>query len=316
MNEEFPSPFILQRADPFITRHKDGLFYFTASVPDYDRIVIRSASAIRGLKQACEHTVWERHANGSMSKHIWAPELHYLDGAWYIYFAAGRQEDIWNIRPYVLRCSGQDPLRDSWDEMGMLQSADEFSFNDFSLDMTVFEHSGKRYAVWAEKVNIGRKISNLYIAEMASPIRLKSEQVLLSTPAYDWERIGFWVNEGPAFICRGNSVHITYSASATGSCYCMGLLSAPADADLLDPAAWRKSRKPVLMSDAKCNMYGPGHNSFFSDETGTVLMAYHCRQYEKIEGDPLYDRNRHTYIMKVDWNDDNPIFCYENNVNF
>ena len=47
-----------------------------------------------------------------MSKHVWAPELHYLDGGWYIYFAAGMQEDIWAIRPYVLHCMGQNPMED------------------------------------------------------------------------------------------------------------------------------------------------------------------------------------------------------------
>lgn len=42
-----------------------------------------------------------------MSKHIWAPELHYLEGKWYIYFAGGEEEDIWKIRPYVLECQGR-----------------------------------------------------------------------------------------------------------------------------------------------------------------------------------------------------------------
>ena len=68
---------------------------------------------------------------------------------------------------------------------------------------------GRRYAVWAEKVNVGKKISNLYIAEMATPTRLKTAQVLLTTPDYAWERQGFWVNEGPAVIQRGGRVFLT-----------------------------------------------------------------------------------------------------------
>ena len=71
-----------------------------------------------------------------MSKHIWAPELHYLEGKWYIYFAGGEEEDIWKIRPYVLECQGQDPLADAWVEKGKMQRADgdEFSFEAFSLE--------------------------------------------------------------------------------------------------------------------------------------------------------------------------------------
>ena len=83
-------PFIEQRADPYVCRHTDGSYYFTASVPDYDRIVLRRANTLRGLQDAEEITVWKRHKRGKMSEHIWAPELHYLDGRWFLYFAAGR----------------------------------------------------------------------------------------------------------------------------------------------------------------------------------------------------------------------------------
>ena len=37
-----------------------------------------------------------------------------------------------------------------------------------------------RYCVWAEKVNIGKKISNLYIAEMKSPTELASTKAELA----------------------------------------------------------------------------------------------------------------------------------------
>lgn len=109
----------------------------------------------------------EKHESGPMSKHIWAPELHYLEGKWYIYFAGGEEEDIWKIRPYVLECQGQDPLADAWVEKGKMQRADgdEFSFEAFSLDATVFEDAGDYYYVWAEKVGVGKQISNLYIAK-------------------------------------------------------------------------------------------------------------------------------------------------------
>ena len=39
------NPLVLQRADPQILRH-DGWFYFTGSVPEYDRIVLRRAKTI------------------------------------------------------------------------------------------------------------------------------------------------------------------------------------------------------------------------------------------------------------------------------
>lgn len=302
-------PFITQRADPYVLRHNNK-WYFTASVPEYDRIALRRADSLEGLRAAEETVIWHAHESGVMSQHIWAPELHYLDGAWYIYFAASRKDDIWALRPWVLRCEGDDPLKGPWTECGMLKCTDddEFSFTDFSLDMTVFEHHDRRFCVWAEKVSVGRKISNLYIAEMSDPLTLKTPQMLLSSPCYEWERHGFWVNEGPAFIAHDNRVYLTYSASDTSPAYCMGLLWADANADLMDISSWHKLNHPVYTTDVERGLFGPGHNTFFTDETGEVYTSYHARQYDEIIGDPLYDPNRHCYIMRVSFEDNLLIF--------
>lgn len=311
MNE----PWIWQRADPYVYRHTDGAYYFTASVPAYDRIVLRHADTLEGLARAEEVTIWKKHAHGPMGEHIWAPELHHLDGKWYIYFAAGEAEEKWEIRPYVLECADSDPLTGKWVEKGKMRRAkdDPFSFEAFSLDATVFENKGKRYYVWAEKVGVGKQISNLYIAEMETPCSLKTVQVLLTTPDYDWERVGFWVNEGPAVIRRGGKIYLTYSASETGTAYCMGMLTADENADLLDPLSWKKERYPVLQSCDEKGIYGPGHNSFTTDEEGNAVMVYHARTETRIEGDPLYNPNRHAMLMKIRWDEqDRPIFSFEN----
>lgn len=311
----YNEPWILQRADPYVYRHTDGTYYFTASVPAYDRIVLRKSSTLNGLKDAEETTVWVKHDTGIMSKHIWAPELHYLMGKWYIYYAGGDIDDEWAIRPYVLECQGQDPIKDPWEEKGKMQRAegDVFSFEAFSLDGTVFSNKGRYYYVWAEKVSVGPQISNLYIAELETPCRLKTIQVLLTTPDYDWERVGFWVNEGPAVIHHQGRIYLTYSASETGAAYCMGMLTAEEDADLLDPRSWTKERYPVLKTDAAKGIYGPGHNSFTTDEEGNPIMVYHARTEEKIEGNPLYNPNRHAMLMRLSWEKETgrPVFSYE-----
>ncbi len=261
---EYNTPFIEQRADPYVYRHTDGTYYFTASVPAYDCIALRKAETLEQLKTAQETIVWNKHEFGEMSKHVWAPELHYLFGKWYIYFAAGEKDDIWKIRPFVLECRGEDPMTDGWVEKGKMERSDDdiYSFEAFSLDGTVFENKGNYYYVWAEKVSVGIQISNLYIARMESATKLATAQVLLTTPDYDWERVDIWVNEGPAVIKHDGRIFLTYSASATGECYCMGMLSIDENEDLLDPRAWKKEKKPVLCSDREKGFYGPGHNSF------------------------------------------------------
>ena len=310
-------PFIEQRADPYVMRHTDGKYYFTASVPAYDKIVLRRADSLKELQSAEETVIWTKHESGEMSKHIWAPELHYLDGKWYVYFAAGERDDIWKIRPFVLECADEDPITGTWVEKGKMQRSDDdiYSFEAFSLDATVFEHRGQRYYVWAEKVSVGIQISNLYIARMESPTKLATAQVLLTTPDYDWERVDIWVNEGPAVLKKNGRIFLTFSASATGECYCMGLLSIGEDEDLLDPRAWKKERYPVLTSSKEASLYGPGHNSFTKLPDGTDVCVYHARPYSEIEGDPLYDPNRHAMLMKVEWDEKGyPVFDFKNNI--
>lgn len=311
---KYNEPWILQRADPYVYKHTDGTYYFTASVPAYDTIVLRSSKTLAGLAEAEEKVLWRKHESGPMSKHIWAPEIHYLFGKWYIYFAGGEIDNEWEIRPYVLECQGDDPMQDEWIEKGKMVRAegDEFSFEAFSLDATVFENKGRWYYIWAEKVGVGKQISNLYIAEMENGYTLKTIQVLLTTPDYDWERHGFWVNEGPGIIKHNGKIFMTYSASETGIQYCVGMLTADEDADLLDPRSWTKERYPVLATNEEKGIYGPGHNSFTKDEEGNDIIVYHARTEAEIVGNPLYNPNRHAMLMKVKWGEDGrPVFDYE-----
>ncbi len=46
---------IEQRADPYILR-KDGWYYFTASVPAFDRVILRKARTLEELPAAEERS--------------------------------------------------------------------------------------------------------------------------------------------------------------------------------------------------------------------------------------------------------------------
>ena len=61
---KYNETWIPQRADPYVYRHTDGTYYFTASVPAYDRIVLRSSRTLAGLADAEEVTVWKKHESG------------------------------------------------------------------------------------------------------------------------------------------------------------------------------------------------------------------------------------------------------------
>ncbi len=294
-------PLIPRRADPYVYRHTDGYYYFTASVPEYDRIEIRRAWTIRDLAEAEPIVIWRKHAEGPMSWHIWAPELHFIDGAWYVYFAAGQAGDPWYIRTWVLSNTSRDPFAGTWQEKGQMIT----EWDSFALDMTTFECRGTRYAVWAQKTRERTENSALYIARMTTPYTLEFPQVMLTRPEYDWECRGFRVNEGAAVLVRNGKVFLTYSASATDASYCMGLLAADEGADLLDPASWKKSERAVLETDERAGIFGPGHNSFTVSFDGTEdVLVYHARPYSEVAlSHALYDPNRHAWAKKIRWDD-------------
>jgi GH43 family beta-xylosidase len=300
--QNYPDPLIEQRADPFIYKHQDGYYYFTASYPEYDRIILRRSKTIAGLKDAEEKVIWWKHQEKEMSKHIWAPELHFINGKWYIYFAASRTDAIWAIRQYVLENDSANPLQGEWKEKGKLK----MNFEEFTLDATSFTHQNQRYLVWAQK-KYGD--SNLYIAKLKTPWQIEGKQRLIAEPIYSWERKGFNVNEGAAVIKKGNKIFITYSASATDANYSVGLLTADQDSNLLDPDSWSKYDKAIFKSSKLTEQFGPGHNSFTVDENGNEILVYHARSYKKINGDPLYDPNRHTRVQRIFWDqNNNPVF--------
>ena len=295
-------PLILQRADPCIRRHADGWYYFTASIPAYDCIELRRARTIAALPSAPPVAVWRKPDTGPCSELIWAPEIHHLFGAWHIYFAAAPsraiKDDLFQHRMYAISTAAANPLDGVWTPPVRIETG----LDSFCLDATTFTHRGATYYVWAQKDPTIRGNSNLYIARLASGTQLATAPVRLSVPEFAWEIRGFRVNEGPSVVIRHGRVFLTYSASATDENYCMGLLHARDDADLLDPRSWTKASQPVFQTDYEHKIYGPGHNSFTVAEDGaTDLLVYHARTYTEIVGDPLWDPNRHTYVKAVQW---------------
>lgn len=330
-SSSYSDPFFKERADPYIVKdNSSGYYYFTSSYPaygsaekGYDKIVLRRSQTVSGLADSEEKTIWKAHESGKMARHIWAPEMHCIKGTWYMYFAAGDSDNVWNIRPYVLKCSG-DPYTGTWTECGQMQASngDTSSFQGFSLDMTYFENNGKHYVIWAEI----KGDSSLFMAQIDpdEPYKLISSPILLTKPEYNWEKVNNRVNEGASVLKTDSKIYIFFSASGTGSEYCVGRLEADINADLMNTSSWIKLDKPVLKTADLYNQAGPGHNSFVTDENGDLLLVYHARpsshSYKECgtySSDPLYDPCRHTRIKRVFFdNDGTPVISMNSEEEF
>lgn len=312
--------FIKDRADPFVSKGSDGYYYFTASYPmygkndtnGYDRIILRRSETIDGLAQAEEKVIWHEKDSDTSFRFIWAPEIHEINGRWYVFFAAsGCNNNVWDINCHIIMCSGNDPYNDNWIDMGKFTAceSDDFSFRGFSLDMTHFECGGIHYVAWAQ--NGGN--SNVYLATVdpESPWKTTCPATLLTKPEYDWEKVRIPVNEGPAAMIHNGKIFLAFSASATGPEYCIGLMYADEKADLMNKDNWTKLASPLLTSDDLDGEYGPGHNSFVKDENGDWIFVYHSRDEKCFKGecgysqyDSLYDPCRSARKRKVIWSCD------------
>lgn len=318
--ETFDNPFIEAKADPWIILADDGKYYFTASYPmygagdedGYSRVTLRRADTIAALAEADEVAIWINNSEDGIYKNIWAPEIHQIKGHWYVFFTGSIEAgNIFGIRPQLLRCeAGLDPLKpENWKEAKRMLALpeDEVSFTQFSLDMTTFEVRGQHYVCWAEKT-ISDSVLYLATIDPDEPWQLTSKPMLLTQPEFAWEQIRYRVNEGAAALKHEGKVFLCFSAAGTGPEYCIGVLSADEDADLMDSSSWTKNPYPILSTSDVSGEYGPGHNSFTKDGEGRDIFVYHARSEACFNNecpwsneDPLHDPCRHARIKPVHW---------------
>ncbi len=266
----------------------EGKWYFLATNDNTDDVGIyaREADTVRGLfdPDVVQHLILPYDPDRELIQTFWAPEFHVIGGELCILFAVSGEQ--WGPQCHLMRLkqggSIIDP--DSWTDPVRIVRKDGSPLAEgaISLDMTYIRARRSSYVVWSYREHIGKPLdsgSMLYIASIdeREPWKLTSDPVLLSRPLYGWENVeGTINNEGPNAFIRDHRVYLTYSGgSANSYTYAVGLLTADVDSDLLDIAAWTKSMTPIL-SFYSVDEFGPGHNSFYTDENGNLMIAYHA----------------------------------------
>ncbi|WP_330286528.1 family 43 glycosylhydrolase [Streptomyces sp. NBC_00576] len=285
----FTNPVKAQKgADPWITYHNGNYYLVTTSWTD--AITIRKAPTLAGLATAPSVQVWTGDA-ASRCCNIWAPELHFLNGRWYLYHVAGQNvsDYVPTQRTHVLESAGSDPLG-PYMYRSRLNSA-------WMLDPSVATINGSLYLFGSASGGT----QNLVAARMSTPYTVSGSFSTISTPTYDWERSGGTVNEGPEILQRGGRTFLIYSASGCWTPdYKLGQLELTGS-NPLSASSWTKKSTPVFQRNDANGVYGPGHNGFFNSPDGTESwIVYHANDSA---GDGC-DNGRTTRAQKFTWNPD------------
>lgn len=293
---EWNNPVLPGTADPFLTGDGLGGYYFLHTLGS--RIEIRHVSSLSDFDSAQTSVVFMPPQEGPGSRDIWAPEMHLYEGKWHIWFAASDGSADAGRRMHVLQCDGQ-PMTGEWRHIGMVNTQRP------GLDGTLLHAAGQTYFLYAGYGDFPEHGSAIYIAQMDGPAHLCTEETCLTWPQAAWERQGGMpINEGPACLVRGGRVFACFSASTTWSeDYCIGMLWANEQDDLLDERSWHKIEKPVFCKNAAAGLLAPGHNSFCKTEQGDDLIVYHAIEGASGQGD-LDMSKRSARIQKFQWTED------------
>jgi GH43 family beta-xylosidase len=291
----FTNP-IINGSDPWIIQ-KDSLYYYLHTVGN--RVTVWKTKAVSKLGIAASTEIFRAPAGTANAENVWAPELHFLDGKWYVYYTAGAGPDS-TQRTWVLENSNAYPLSGTWVDKGRIYAADA----DFwAIDGTVLEYNGSRYFLWSGRPNLALQNQNIYIAKMTNPWTLESPAVMLTRPELLWELNGGPVNEAPQVLKNSNGkVFMIFSASGCWTDdYSLGVLSLRDGGNPLLPADWTKSQSPVFIKNPANNAFGPGHNAFFKSPDGTEdWMIYHANSSTGLG----CGASRNIRIQSFSWNSD------------
>nr|WP_186324670.1 family 43 glycosylhydrolase [Paenibacillus bovis] len=295
----FQNPILGDGADPWVVKHSDGYYYYTHTTGN--NVTIWKSKTLTGIHSGERQVVWRSDPGAPNSGSIWAPEIHFIDGKWYIYYAASVENP--DKRMFVLESEGDDPFGPYHYPEGTEDTYGQITdpTNKWAIDGTVLEHNNKLYFVWSGwegDINVSQ---HLYIAPMSNPWTISGERVEISRPELDWETIGFpLINEGPQILKNDKGkTFVIYSASGSWTNdYNLGMLTFDGT-DPLNPEAWEKNPTPIFKKNPDLDVYGPGHNGFVKSPDGTEdWIIYHAAKFENAGW------TRSVRMQKFNWNAD------------
>jgi GH43 family beta-xylosidase len=276
IRKTFANP-LFDGADPWFVQH-EGFYYYCYTANN--SIYVRKSELLTKPGEA--FIVWRAPSEGWNRACVWAPELHFYEGHWYIYYAAGESGPPFIHQKTGVLMSETADAQGNYIDKGMIYTGDNVdlvSDNVWAIDMNLFEFNGKLYTTWSgwvKPADTDKTSQHLYIAEMVNPYTMKGPRVKLASPEEPWETGGpLDLIEGSAALQRGDDLFIVYSCRESWTVdYRLGLLKLKdKNGSLLDVNNWEK-RGPVFTGPM-----GVGHCSFVKSPDGKEdWIAYHAKK--------------------------------------
>jgi GH43 family beta-xylosidase len=268
-NPVYPAYF----ADPFVLRHNGEYYaYGTAGGEGEGVQVLYSPDMVHWHPQpACLMD----------SQHIWAPEVTYRDGVFYMYYSAGGAEG----EGHQLRVATSPTPLGPFVPRPNILTPDE----PFSIDASPFQDDdGTWYLFYCKDFLEGERVgTGIVVDRLVQMDQLAGEARVVVRPHADWQifqKDRFWYDkqwdawytvEGPFAVKRNGKVYLFFSGGAWKE-QNYGLSWAVADHPL-GPYELQTGEAPSLLATVPDKIIGPGHACVATGpDAAKQFIVYHA----------------------------------------
>ncbi|MDQ3865992.1 MAG: glycoside hydrolase family 43 protein [Actinomycetota bacterium] len=290
--------------DPFIIKYLDSFYlYHTGETSGRRGVSVHRSTDLVNWQR--EGFALEAAASGWAWSDLWAPEIVYENGTFYMYVSAtrrrsptaggrwdrGRGDDSGRRLGLARSETPLGPFR--WDEQPIVDawSIDGHPFRDDDGSMWLF------YNVRTDETRVGdARGTGTVVDRLLAPDRVAGEPTPVTVPDQAWEGpYGDWYwNEAPYVLKRRGVYYQLYSGGFyRDSSYAIGVATA-----LAPRGPWTKDpENPIFRGTGA--ILGTGHNSFiYGPDVATRYAVYH--------GYVAGDDGRKVNIDRLYWVGDRP----------
>ena len=251
--------------DPFVLRVGSQYYAYATNTSSCNVQVLRACNAPNRWEWVGEGLPKLPGWATSYEKLTWAPAVLERNGR-YIMFYTARATDMYvQSISMAVADSPTGPFIDNSTRPLICPS-----LLGGAIDPSPFiDADGKAYLLWKNDGNARKLRTSLWIQELSADcLSLVGEVVELIHEDQDWE---YPLIEGPSMVLHAGKYYLFYSANDYKSAnYAIGYAIGDSP---LGPFV-KPLSAPWLSSFS--NVLGPGGQEFFSDESGSLWMAYHA----------------------------------------